>query len=131
MTSYLPKSDNSHEALMPGSVSTYPNLTIHTRWSCSAQCQLTQIRQFTRGGHALLSVNLSKSDNSHKVVMLGSVSTYPNQTIHTRWSCSAQCQLIQIRQFTRGAHARPSVNLPKLDNSHEALMLGSVSIYPN
>ena len=98
---------------MLGSVSTYPNLTIHTRCSCSAQCQLTQIRQFTRGGHARLSVKLPKSGNSHEVVMLGSVSTY------------------QIRQFTRGAHARLSVNLPKLDNSHEADMLGSVSNYPN
>ena len=98
---------------MPSSVSTYPNLTIHTRWSCSAQCQLTQIRQFTRGGHARLSVNLSKL------------------AFHTRCSCSAQCQLTQIRQFTRGAHARLSVNLPKLDNSHEAVMLGSVSTYPN
>ena len=77
-------------------VSTYPNLTIHTRWSCSAQCQLTRISQFTRGAHARLSVNLPKSDNSHKVLVLGSVSTYQNLTIHTRWSCSAQCQLTQI-----------------------------------
>ena len=63
---------------MLGSVSTYPNLTIHTRRSCSAQCQLTQIRQYTRGGHARLSVNLPKSDKSHEAVMLGPVSTYPN-----------------------------------------------------